>query len=159
LKFQVEKSARPQAKLLAIDIDCEVAPSAVLPGAALAAVDHTLANLGHVQVDGDAFLSPFITKAAPVACQSRAGPNVASVRIFGCGILRPNRHAQTDHDKKYRRDNNCRLFHRCYSCDLFFDGLLLTSNHLPLVTRPSTLRLLRTKQLNLKTQPEVCRLT
>ena len=41
----------PQAKLLAIDIDYEVAAPAVLPDAALAAVDYALANLGDIQIE------------------------------------------------------------------------------------------------------------
>src|SRR5262245_34077876 len=42
----------------------------------------TLADLGDVQVDGDAFGGPFIAQSAPVAGQSRARPNVASVWIL-----------------------------------------------------------------------------
>src|SRR5262249_59320720 len=90
LQFQIEKSARPQAKLLAIEIDCEVAPPAVLPSAALAAVDHALPNLGDVQIDGDAFLSPFIAQPAPVAGEGRARSEIASVWIFRRRILCSN---------------------------------------------------------------------
>ena len=114
LQFQIEKSARPQAKFLAIQIDCEVAPPAVLPGAALAAIDNALANLGDIQIEGDAFLRPFITKAAPIAGESRAGQEVAGVWIFRRGILRHNPCAKRDSEQKYGRDNNCGSFHRCY---------------------------------------------
>src|SRR5262245_49880653 len=75
---------------LAIEIDCEVAPPAVLPSAALAAIDHALPNLGDVQVDGDAFLSPFIAQPAPVAGEGRARPEIASVWIFRRRILCSN---------------------------------------------------------------------
>src|SRR5262245_3204342 len=83
-------ASTPQTKLLAIEIDCEVAPPAVLPSAALAAIDHALPNLADVQVDGDAFLSPFIAQPAPVAGEGRARPEIASVWIFRRRILCSN---------------------------------------------------------------------
>src|SRR5437899_10691263 len=52
LSFQVQKSARPQAELLAIYIYYDVAPPAVLPRAALAAINNALANLGDIQIEG-----------------------------------------------------------------------------------------------------------
>src|SRR5262245_61169257 len=110
-------ASTPQTKLLAIEIDCEVAPPAVLPSAALAAIDHALPNLGDVQVDGDAFLSPFIAQPAPVAGEARARPEIAGVRIFGHGILRANPCADRDSEHSQNRHNDRKLFHR--SCSLF----------------------------------------
>src|SRR4030095_707649 len=115
LHFKVEKSSRPQAELLTIYIYYEVAPPAVLPAAALAAVDHALANLGDVHIDGDALRSPLVTKTAPVAGESRARQEIAGVGIFRRGILRPNPCAKRDSKQKYSRDNNFGFFHRSYS--------------------------------------------
>src|SRR4030095_8600820 len=40
---------------------------------------------------------------------------IAGVGIFGRGILRRNPCVKRDSEQKYRRDNNCGFFHRCYS--------------------------------------------
>src|SRR4030095_490462 len=114
LHFKVEKSSRPQAELLTIYIYYEVAPPAVLPGAALAAIDHALANLGDVHIDGDALRSPLIAKAAPVSGESRARQEIAGVRIFRRGILRPNPCAKRDSEQKYDRYNGRGFLHPCY---------------------------------------------
>src|SRR5262249_60799496 len=88
--FQIKNPARPQPRFLVSEFVCEAPPPAVLPSAALAAIDHALPNLGDVQVDGDAFLSPFIAKATPVAGEGRARPEIASVWIFRRRILCSN---------------------------------------------------------------------
>src|SRR4030095_13998905 len=90
----------------------EAAPAAVLPGAALAAIDHALPNLGDVQIDGNALSGPLISEATPIACKSRARQEIAGVWIFRRCVLRPNPCAKRDSKQKYGRGNNCGFFHR-----------------------------------------------
>src|SRR5262249_39591868 len=104
------KSARPQAELLGIDLDLEVAAPAVLPGLILAAVDHPLFHLRHAAVQGDAPGCQVIAPPAPITAERRAREHVTRVRP---GLmLRVGPRVQHRPQKDRDAHENCRSPHR-----------------------------------------------
>src|SRR5262249_39190961 len=81
----LKEAARPEPQLLDVEAEGEVAASAVLPGASLAAVDDALLDLSEVRVEGQALGRMVGASASPVTGQRGARNEVARI---GCFLLR-----------------------------------------------------------------------
>src|SRR5262245_15234951 len=99
LGLHVEKTAWPEAELLRVQIEYDVAaPAAVLPARVFAAVDDALRRLSQAHVEGHPLVGELVAIAPPIAAQSRARPDITGIR--GCWRLA---RVQLDARKKVRQ--------------------------------------------------------